>query len=176
MIGHIITFGSVCSGIEAASVAFEPLGWKAAWFSEIEPFPCALLAHHYPDVPNLGDMRDLPERIKAGEAAAPDVLCGGTPCQAFSVAGLRKSLGDARGNLSLTFCEIANAIDSVRAVQQRPPRNRSVGKRIRSAQHQRQRLRMLPRWTCWRRRNSHPRGSPSSWKVKPLLEVEQSDW
>jgi DNA (cytosine-5)-methyltransferase 1 len=107
-------FGSVCSGIEAASVAWEPLGWKAAWLSEIEPFPCAVLAHHYPDVPNLGDMTKLPERILSGEVEAPDLFCGGTPCQAFSVAGNRQSLDDARGNLSLTFCEIADAIDSVR--------------------------------------------------------------
>ena len=110
----MIRFGSVCSGIEAASVAWEPLGWKAAWLSEIEPFPCAVLAHHYPEVPNLGDMTTLPDRIASGEINAPDVFCGGTPCQAFSVAGLRKSLDDARGNLSLTFCEIANAIDDVR--------------------------------------------------------------
>jgi DNA (cytosine-5)-methyltransferase 1 len=107
-------FGSVCSGIEAASVAWEVLGWKAAWFSEIEPFPCEVLKHHYPDVPNLGDMTALPQRIISGEVEAPDLFCGGTPCQAFSVAGLRKSLDDARGNLSLTFCEIADAIDNVR--------------------------------------------------------------
>ncbi|MFW9594009.1 MAG: DNA cytosine methyltransferase [Macromonas sp.] len=111
----MIRFGSVCSGIEAASVAWQPLGWKAAWLSEIEPFPSAVLAHHYPDVPNLGDMTALPARILSGEVEAPDVFCGGTPCQAFSVAGLRKSLDDVRGNLSLTFCEIANAIDTVRA-------------------------------------------------------------
>ena len=110
----MIRFGSVCSGIEAASVAWHPLGWKAAWLSEIEPFPSAVLAHHYPDVPNLGDMTTLPERIMSGEIECPDIFCGGTPCQAFSVAGLRKSLDDARGNLSLTFCEIANAIDDVR--------------------------------------------------------------
>jgi DNA (cytosine-5)-methyltransferase 1 len=107
-------FGSVCSGIEAASVAWHPLGWKAAWLSEIEFFPSAVLAHHYPDVPNLGDMTQLPERILSGEVEAPDVFCGGTPCQAFSVAGLRNSLDDARGNLSLMFCEIANAIDNKR--------------------------------------------------------------
>lgn len=107
-------FGSVCSGIEAASVAWEPLGWKAARFSEIEPFPCAVLAHHYPSVPNLGDMTTLPNKILEGEVEAPDVFCGGTPCQAFSVAGKRQSLDDARGNLSLVFCEIANAIDDVR--------------------------------------------------------------
>ena len=110
-------FGSVCSGIEAASVAWHPLGWKAAWLSEIEPFPCAVLKHHYPDVPNFGDMTLLPERILSGEVEAPDLFCGGTPCQAFSVAGLRNSLDDARGNLSLTFVGIANAIDHVRSVR-----------------------------------------------------------
>ena len=113
-------FGSVCSGIEAASVAWHPLGWKAAWLSEIEPFPSAVLAHHYPDVPNLGDMTTLPERILSGEVEAPDLFCGGTPCQAFSVAGLRNSLDDARGNLSLTFVGIANAIDHVRSVRGEP--------------------------------------------------------
>jgi len=113
-------FGSVCSGIEAASVAWNPLGWRAAWLSEIEPFPSAVLAHHYPDVPNLGDMTTLPERILSGEVEAPDVFCGGTPCQAFSVAGLRNSLDDARGNLSLTFVGIANAIDHVRSAQGEP--------------------------------------------------------
>lgn len=107
-------FGSVCSGIEAASVAWNPLGWQAAWFSEIEPFPCALLRHHYPYVANLGDMTSLPKRILKGEVEAPDIFCGGTPCQAFSVAGKRKSLEDARGNLSLVFCQIANAIDTAR--------------------------------------------------------------
>ena len=117
----MISFGSVCSGIEAASVAWGPLGWKAAWLSEIEKFPCSVLAHHYPDVPNLGDMTTLPNRIRSGEVTAPDVFCGGTPCQAFSVAGLRKSLDDERGNLSLTFCEIADAIDQVRLVQQSNP-------------------------------------------------------
>jgi len=114
-------FGSVCSGIEAASVAWEPLGWKAAWFSEIEPFPSAVLKHHYPEVPNLGDMTTLPDRILAGEVEAPDLFCGGTPCQAFSVAGLRQSLADARGNLSLTFVEIADAIDHVRRAGGKPP-------------------------------------------------------
>lgn len=114
-----IRFGSVCSGIEAASVAW-PF-WDAAWFSEIEPFPCAVLKHHYPEVPNHGDMTTLPDRILSGEVEAPDVFCGGTPCQAFSVAGNRKSLDDARGNLSLTFCEIADAIDAVRYVRNAEP-------------------------------------------------------
>jgi DNA (cytosine-5)-methyltransferase 1 len=116
-----IRFGSVCSGIEAASVAWHPLGWEAAWLSEIEPFPCAVLKHHYPQIPNLGDMTLLPNRIASGEVEAPDVFCGGTPCQAFSVAGLRQSLDDSRGNLSLIFCEIANAIDNIRLIQQSNP-------------------------------------------------------
>jgi len=102
-------------------VAWKPLGWQAAWFSEIEPFPSAVLAHHYPAVPNLGSMVALPERVLAGEVEAPDLLCGGTPCQAFSVAGLRRSLDDARGNLSLTFCELADAIDTVRSARGQQP-------------------------------------------------------
>ena len=114
-------FGSVCSGIEAASVAWHPLGWTAAWLSEIEPFPCAVLKHHYQDVPNHGDMTLLPEKILSGQVEAPDLFCGGTPCQAFSVAGLRNSLDDARGNLSLTFVGIANAIDHVRSVRRNSP-------------------------------------------------------
>lgn len=109
-----MNFLSVCSGIEAASVAWGPLGWKAVAFSEIEPFPCAALAHHYPEIPNLGDMTTLPRRVLTGEAPAPELFCGGTPCQAFSLAGSRESLDDARGNLTLTFVEIANAIDHVR--------------------------------------------------------------
>jgi DNA (cytosine-5)-methyltransferase 1 len=89
--------------------------------AEIEPAPCALLAHHYPDVPNLGDMTKIADMLYAFEIEAPDVFCGGTPCQAFSVAGLRKSLDDARGNLSLTFCEIANAIDTIRTANGQEP-------------------------------------------------------
>lgn len=109
-----VRFGSVCSGIEAASVAWNPLGWKAAWFSEIEPFPCAVLAHHYPDVPNLGDMTTIAARVRSGEVEAPELLCGGTPCQAFSVAGLREGLADPRGGLTLAFVDVANAIDEAR--------------------------------------------------------------
>ena len=96
---------SVCSGIEAASVAWEKLGWKPVAFSEIEPFPSAVLNHHWPEVPNLGDMTKY-ESWKFEEAI--DVLVGGTPCQAFSVAGLRKGLADPRGGLSLTFVNIAD--------------------------------------------------------------------
>ena len=114
-------FGSVASGIEAASQAFAPLGWEAAWFSEIDPFASKLLAHYFHDVTNVGDMTKLPQLIATGEVEAPDVLCGGTPCQAFSVAGLRKSLDDARGNLSMTFVGIANAIDAARRARGEAP-------------------------------------------------------
>lgn len=96
-------FGSVCSGIEAASVAWKPLGWKASFFSEIEKFPSAVLDHHYPTVPNLGDMT----KFKEWTDAIIDVLVGGTPCQSFSIAGLRKGLDDPRGNLMLTYLAIA---------------------------------------------------------------------
>lgn len=96
-------FISVCSGIEAASVAWNPLGWKAAWFSEIEAFPSAVLAHHYPDTPNRGDMT----KYKDWPDATVDLLCGGTPCQSFSNAGLRGGLDDPRGQLMLTFGAIA---------------------------------------------------------------------
>jgi DNA (cytosine-5)-methyltransferase 1 len=97
-------FLSICSGIEAASVAFAPLGWKAVGFSEIDPFPCAVLAHYYPDVPNFGDMT----RFQEWPDLAVDLVCGGTPCQAFSVAGLRQGLADPRGNLALTFLAIVD--------------------------------------------------------------------
>jgi len=96
-------FGSVCSGIEAASVAWHPLGWHTAFVSEIDRFPSAVLAHRFPDVPNRGDMTKFEE----WPDAAIDVLVGGTPCQSFSVAGLRKGLADPRGNLMLTFGAIA---------------------------------------------------------------------
>ena len=98
-----INFLSVCSGIEAASMAWEPLGWKACAFAEIEKFPSAVLAHHWPETPNLGDMtkyNDWPTKL------APNLIVGGTPCQAFSVAGLRKGLADPRGNLTLVFLGI----------------------------------------------------------------------
>jgi DNA (cytosine-5)-methyltransferase 1 len=102
-------------------VAWHQLGWRAAWVSEIETFPSAVIAARWPGVENLGDMTALPERILARDVEAPDVLVGGTPCQAFSVAGLRGSLSDARGNLTLTFVRIANAIDAVRRADGRAP-------------------------------------------------------
>ena len=97
-------FLSVCSGIEAASCAWEPLGFTPVAFSEIEPFPCSVLAHRFPSVPNLGDMTKFEEwNIEPG---AVDILVGGTPCQSFSVAGLRGGLTDDRGNLALIYCRI----------------------------------------------------------------------
>lgn len=113
-------YGSVCSGIEAASKAWEPLGWKPAWFSEIEPFPSAVLAHHWPEVSNLGDMTKIADAVFAGEVEAPDVLVGGTPCQAFSIAGLREGLSDDRGQLTLSYVELANAIDAKRRERGEP--------------------------------------------------------
>lgn len=110
----MFTYGSVCSGIEAASVAWEPLGFKPLWFSEIEPFPCAVLTHHWPNIPNHGDMTNLADAILSGQIPAPDILVGGTPCQAFSVAGGRESLNDERGNLTLELVRLLDAIDFVR--------------------------------------------------------------
>jgi len=97
-------YGSVCSGVEAATVAWHPLGWEPQWFSEIEKFPSAVLAHYYPDVPNYGDMTAFKGWPNDRSI---DLLVGGTPCQSFSVAGLRKGLDDPRGNLMLTFLAIA---------------------------------------------------------------------
>ncbi|MBX8534583.1 DNA cytosine methyltransferase [Pseudomonas cichorii] len=110
-----IQYGSVCSGIEAATAAWHLLGMKPAWFAEIEPFPCAVLAHHYPQVPNHGDMTRLAAKVLTGAIQAPDVLVGGTPCQAFSVAGMRAGLADPRGALTIKYVELADAIDHVRA-------------------------------------------------------------
>lgn len=109
-----LTYGSVCSGIEAASVAWEPVGMKPIWFSEIEPFPSAVLAAHWPQVDNLGDMTKLAAAVRAGDVSAPDLLVGGTPCQAFSVAGLRGGLSDERGQLTLSYVELADSIDEKR--------------------------------------------------------------
>ncbi|MEG9424883.1 phage N-6-adenine-methyltransferase [Citrobacter freundii] len=113
-------YGSVCSGIEAASKAWEPLGWKPAWFSEIEPFTSAVLAHHWPEVTNLGDMTKIADAVRAGKVEAPDVLVGGTPCQAFSIAGLREGLSDDRGQLTISYVELANAIDAKRRERGEP--------------------------------------------------------
>lgn len=96
-------YGSVCSGIEAATVAWHPLGWKPAFFSEIEPAPRAVLSHHYPEVPLHGDFTT----IGADDYGPIDILVGGTPCQSFSIAGLRGGLDDDRGNLALEFLRLA---------------------------------------------------------------------
>jgi DNA (cytosine-5)-methyltransferase 1 len=96
-------YGSVCSGIEAATVAWHPLGWEPAFFSEIEKFPREVLSHHYPDVPLHGDFTTIKEK----EYGTIDLLVGGTPCQSFSIAGLRGGLDDDRGNLALEFIKLA---------------------------------------------------------------------
>ena len=116
-----VSYGSVCSGIEAASVAWHCLGWQPVWFAEIEKFPSAVLAYRWPDVSNLGDMTQIAAAIRAGKIEAPDVLVGGTPCQAFSVAGLRNGLADERGQLTLAFVGLVNAIDEKRREQGKPP-------------------------------------------------------
>lgn len=127
---NTISYGSVCSGIEAASVAWEVLGFSPAWFSQFDPehkykngpdFPSAVLAHHWPEVPNLGDMTKLAAKMRAGKMDAPDILVGGTPCQAFSVAGARAGLSDPRGQLTISYGELADAIDDRRAAAGLPP-------------------------------------------------------
>lgn len=117
---HGFRYGSVCSGIEAVAVAWRPLGLAPAWLSEVDPFANAVLAHHYPDVPNLGDMTRIADAVRDGTVVAPDILVGGTPCQAFSIAGLRRGLSDERGALTLRYVELANAIDQVRSEEDRP--------------------------------------------------------
>lgn len=111
---NLKTVGSVCSGIEAASVAWEPLGLNFEWFSEIDDFPSAILKERYPDKINVGDMNDIPEKIIDKTISAPDLICGGTPCQAFSLAGLKKGLSDDRGNLTLKFVDIIESNDEIR--------------------------------------------------------------
>jgi DNA (cytosine-5)-methyltransferase 1 len=102
-----VKYLSVCSGIEAATVAWGPLGWECIGLSEIEKFPCAVLKHHYPNIKNYGDLTqwetwDMPEK--------PDLIVGGTPCQAFSIAGKRKGFDDDRGNLTLDFIDLVGAV------------------------------------------------------------------
>ena len=95
---------SVCSGIEAATVAWHHMGWNPVGFSDIEKFPSAVLQHHYPDITNYGDMT----KFKEWKLDAPvELIVGGTPCQSFSIAGLRKGLDDPRGNLMLTYLAMA---------------------------------------------------------------------
>ena len=130
-------YGSVCSGIEAASVAWHSLGWTPAWLAEVDVSASAVLAHRlgataprYPlagtekslnriqwgsQLVNWGDMTRLPEAVRTGAAEAPDILCGGTPCTGFSVAGLRDGLRDPRSQLAISFIHLANAIDDRRS-------------------------------------------------------------
>lgn len=109
-----LTFGSVCSGIEASQLAFSDFGFKQLWSSEIAQFPSKVLEHHFPQIQNLGDMVNIPKLILEGKVEAPDIFCGGTPCQAFSLAGWQNGLKDERGMLTMTFIELANAIDAIR--------------------------------------------------------------
>lgn len=99
-------YASVCSGIECASVAWEPLGWRPSFFAEIDKFPAAVLAHRWPEVPNLGDFT----QIREAPHGSVDLLVGGTPCQSFSVAGKRAGLDDPRGNLTLEFLALARRL------------------------------------------------------------------
>ena len=99
-------YGSVCSGIEAATAAWHPLGWEPSFFSEIDAFPRAVLSHHYPEVKCHGDFTT----IQAGDYRPIDLLVGGTPCQSFSIAGLRGGLGDDRGNLALEYLKLADRL------------------------------------------------------------------
>jgi DNA (cytosine-5)-methyltransferase 1 len=117
-------YGSVCSGIEVATVAWHPLGWQPAFFSEIKKFPRAVLSHHYPDVPLHGDFTT----IKGDEYGSIDLLVGGTPCQSFSVAGLRKGLSDERGNLALEYIKLAARTRPRRIVWENVPGVLSSGK------------------------------------------------
>ncbi|MCZ7855027.1 DNA cytosine methyltransferase [Agrobacterium salinitolerans] len=116
--GKPITFISMFSGIEAASVAFGPLGWKAICFAEIEKFPSAVLAHHYPDVPNVGDMSKHDWAQYRGKV---DIVCGGPPCQDFSIAGLRAGLDGERGNLSIVYMRALHAIKPRNAIVENVP-------------------------------------------------------
>lgn len=113
----IKTIGSICSGIEAASVAWKDFSFDFKWLSEIAPFPSDFLKIKYPDLLNVGDMNAIPKKILKHEIDAPDLICGGTPCQAFSLAGFQNGLNDERGNLTLKFCEIINANDEIRKRQ-----------------------------------------------------------
>lgn len=110
----IQTVGSVCSGIEAASLAWQDFNFEFKWFSEIAKFPSDILKQKYPHIPNLGDMSNIPDLLKNNQIFAPDLICGGTPCQAFSLAGIKNGLDDERGNLTLKFIDIIDENDKIR--------------------------------------------------------------
>ena len=104
---QLLSYLSLCSGIEAVTVAWQPLGFKPIAFAEIEKFPCAVLKYHYPDVPNLGDIT----KIKASDFDEPiDIIIGGTPCQSFSIAGRGEGLDDPRGQLTIKFFRLVGQI------------------------------------------------------------------
>lgn len=110
-----LTFATGCSGIGAPEVAWgDRLGWTGLWCSEIDPFASAVLKEHWPHIPNVGDFMNICKMLDNDEIEAPDIFIAGTPCQAFSIAGLRKSLKDKRGGLTLEYCKIANSMDEQR--------------------------------------------------------------
>lgn len=113
----IKTIGSICSGIEAASVAWEKYNFNFQWFSEIADFQSKFLSYKYPNIKNLGDMNIIPDLLKENKVKAPDLICGGTPCQAFSLAGWQRGLEDERGNLTLKFVDIVEENDRQRIAQ-----------------------------------------------------------
>lgn len=102
-----VRYATVCSGIDAPVLAWTPLGWTQVFSSEVDRFPCQVLEHHNPDVPNLGDMTKINGEEYAGTI---DVLCGGTPCQDFSVAGKHEGMDGDRGGLTLKFVELVGQI------------------------------------------------------------------
>jgi site-specific DNA-cytosine methylase len=121
-----VRYASVCDGIGAAHVAWQPLGWKCSWTSEIEPFPAAVVEHHF-GFANIGDMTQITEEML--DAHGPvDLLVGGTPCQSFSVAGLRGGLADPRGNLALRFVQLAAVMQPKWIVWENVPGVLSSGK------------------------------------------------
>jgi DNA (cytosine-5)-methyltransferase 1 len=122
--GSAMRYASVCDGIGAAHVAWQPLGWQCQWTSEIEPFPAAVVEHHY-GFRNLGDMTAITEEMLD---APVELLVGGTPCQSFSVAGLRGGLADPRGNLALRFVQLAAVIQPKWIVWENVPGVLSSGK------------------------------------------------
>ena len=122
MQGNLVsfTYGSLCSGIGSEVVAWNPLGWKPQWFSEIDPFCCSLLCQKYPDTPNLGDIR------KIRDAQKVDLIVGGTPCQSFSINSTRKGLDDPRGKLSLYFARVVARVQSKWVLWENVPNALSV--------------------------------------------------
>ena len=168
---------SVCSGIEAATVAWHPLGWRATAFAEIDVFASAVLAHHYPDIPNHGDFTT----IQGDEYETTDLIVGGTPCQSFSVAGKRGGLDDPRGNLAIEFCKLADRIKPRWVVWENVPgilsadEGRAFGSFVET-------LREVGYGCAWRvldaqyiRTQSHPRAVPQR-RRRVFLVGYLGDW